>query len=261
MYFMVGEKGLKTAELCDCTKFRTASEQRVAIDPKQNMRITEDLAKQILSKRGKHRELFYILITDADFLQQDTTQQSTQSTQPTKYFPGHVIVIEKIPSQDKNAPNPSYNLYQSYIYEYDLQGQLNRNNESFGVDYDRMTHLMTQLKTVMTANTWSDEVISAWKDLTYVDTSKDFKDAICKNRFFICYKQMQARHCIERIEKYAKRVLARITREATKLKKPFKEIYGDPRLYTGDVKPLSRYEIKIKLEGLVNAIIAHRERI
>lgn len=266
MYFMVGPKGLKAAEVCDCASFREASERRSATDPHQNLRICTEMSTKILASNkfaSKHRELFYILVTDADFII-DPPLKTTPDQQPAKkYFPGHVIVIEKIPPSSTQIPElPTYNLYQSYIYEYDLRGQLNKNNQSFSVDHASMQEILDNLTRVMTATTWTADIAAAWKDITYVDTAAEFAGANCRNRFFICYHRMTARHCIERIESYATRALKRINHEASKLKKPFKEIYGNMRLYSsGDVKPLTRYEIKVKLEGLVNAIIANKERL
>jgi len=246
MYFMVGNRGIQLADRCDCSKFRETSLKAAIDDDSQNARTVRSLAKSILRKSALKRELFYILLTDANF--------ATNSGDV--YFPGHVIVIEKIPPVETTQNQISYNVYQSYIYEYDLKGHHKFNNDTFTVSYDNMRSLLKDLAYVMTSEKWDDKCIEAWKHITFVDTS-NLKNAHCKNRFFICYQHTKARDCIERMERFAKKHLK--TLEKTHVR--YKDVYGDANLYNGDVKPLTKYEMKLKLENMVNDIIKFKEGI
>jgi len=218
MYFMAGKRGVKASQVCDCATIRETS--LLKADPYQNTRVCKSLARAILDE-ATTRELIYILITDADF--------------DNHYFPGHVIVIEKF-------PNKTYHMYQSYINQYDLNGY-HEHNKSFVVHHERMQSILRSLYYVMCeADTWDENCVQIWKDITFVDTSSMLGTYI-KNRFFLCFKKMKALHCIKNIERYAKKKLRSIPDN--------NEVYGNTALYSRTVRALTNSEIKHHLQSLV----------
>lgn len=196
MFFYLGQEGLKSPEVCDCSNYNKTSLNAVTNgDALKNNRNVKNLERSILSKNHQKRRLFYILLTDSYF---------PKPNNETVYFPGHVIVVEKVPGK-----NLYYNLYQSYINEYDLKGHYKNNKDTFFVSYTRMQIIMKQLRHIMTTDKWDNECVRFWSDLTNVDT-QDFLGSTCGNKFFICWHSMPCSGCLENVELYVTKKLQQL---------------------------------------------------
>jgi len=254
MFFMMGEeKGIEVADACDCTTYNNKSRHLLAqyADKrlfKQNHIVVEKLQKDVLDKKNivpGQRLLYYVLLTDSYF--------EPPPGKSRAFFPGHVFIIEKfIDSKSKNRKKNStvsYNLYQSYINEYDLRKYHEYNGNSFKVSYRKMSSLMKGLSVIMTAEVWSHEVVKQWKTLTKID-SVDLVNSTCGNKFFICYQKKDALYCIENILAYSKKKLVEL-----EYKDP-SQPYGEPNM-NWDPHYLNNGQMKEQLTLLVKKIEAN----
>jgi hypothetical protein len=236
MYFMLGKEGIRIANYCDT--HQTIKRHNENID--NNLEILNSLKTDILSTKNKRRYIYYILLTDGYFA------KGTDNV----YFPGHVVVFEKIPSTDK----PYYYMYQSYINEYDLAGHYSKT--SVRMSHSQVVSYMNKLSHILQANTWNDTSVKNWKDLTFVDTSH-MKDTSSKNRFYICYKRATAKICLENIKKYTKTKLNELKSQHTNMNM----IYGDVSKYDSSQNPMTNLEMKSSLESLLNKLKYHKKNM
>jgi hypothetical protein len=236
VYLLLGDKGIKMANYCNT--HTTRKRHMDGID--NNISLINSLKEDLL-RTTKKRYIYYILLTDAHF-----PRVGTENT----FFPGHVLVFEKVPAN----PKPYYYIYQSYINEYDLKGHYENNNNSIKKTYDEFAQLLEKLKYVLSADLWDDHCIEYWKDLTFVDTVS-LKNSSIKNRFFLCYQRSAISTCIEKVQKYVIdkfRPLKYINFETN-------EVYGDVSKYDPRYKPLTKFEMKTKLATLIPELSKHKK--
>jgi hypothetical protein len=240
MYFMLGKEGIRMANYCDTVQ--TIQRHTENID--NNNTILASLRNDLLNKKCKKRYIYYLLLTDGYF---------KKKTDEHAFFPGHVVVFEKVPVIDGE---PYYYMYQSYINQYDLAGHFRRSNNSIKMTHTQVQTYMNKLDYIMKAETWDSKTVKYWKDMTYVDTSS-LQDTFCRNRFYICYKRATAKGCLENIKKYTKQKLHNL-RKSTGA--PM-HIYGDMNKYDSSVQPLTNHEMKQSLEGLLNKLSSHKNNM
>jgi hypothetical protein len=238
MFFLLGKKGIDRALYCDAQKVVERSLQENI----NNANTMKKLSKLILTKNVKNRYIYYILINDATLSFHGTEPQDTI------YFPGHVFVLEKY----LHGNGVEYNLYQSYINEYDLKGYYTNRNGNFAMSYDEVKSLLDKLTYIMTNDTWDDLCIKYWKMFTHVDTSK-FKNAVQKNKLFICFTHDKVNHCLRNIENYAHEKLKHLQQ---KDRSEDTKIYGDHSFYShhAQVTPLTNMEMRANLYDIIQDI-------
>lgn len=238
LYFIIGKDGIKIADYCDTRA--TIQRHQEKLDNNQNI-VTSLKQELLFDKKDNKRYIYYILLTDGYFSYADSSKQSA-------FFPGHVFIIEKMPSCDKNK-KPYYFMYQSYINEYDLAGHFKNNSGSVKLSYTRTTNIIKNLNYILNAEVWDDKCIEYWKDFTFVDTDH-MKDAKCKGQFFICYKEAVVNGCIRNIKNYVK---TKLTNLKTKSKN-MNDIYGNSKRYDESQTPLTNSEMKYNLENLLKKL-------
>lgn len=240
MYFMIGEKGIQYANACDCETFNKKNQEMLQKGYfNMNNNTMRRLRSSILSKNDKERCLYYILLTDAQL-----------SSSPDIYFPGHVVVIEKVPFIDDTTKTPDvyYNVYQSYINEYDLQKYHDKNN-TFHVPYNAMRLLLGQLNYILNTEKWDDNCRDFWKNITHVD-SPQFVGATIRNKFFICYQKVQSSYCLENLENYVEQKLAKFNDPNLNMS----IIYGNSSKYSSNSRKFANHEVKGQLNELLNIV-------
>lgn len=229
MFFFIGSKATKRANTCESSKVRTSYMQGLT----NNVEKVNQLTQQIL-RRSKTRSLFYILMNDGEMQHEQPHQ--------TSYFPGHVFVIEKYP--DDNGSN-EYNVYQSYINQYDLKGYLQKTKNTFKYTYHQMVELMENLRYILhEAPVWDQRCVDIWMKFTKVDSST-FIGAKHRDVVSICYTKDRMKCCLTNIERYAKQKL----REMNSLKQH--EVYGNASLYDHREQPMKVHEIKTHLSNVL----------
>jgi hypothetical protein len=233
---LIGSKAVKMVDFCDT--HATIKRHNDKID--DNETILKALEKDLLKKTVKSRLIYYILLTDAHFPHKDSSV----------YFPGHVIVVEKIPGENNI---PYFYLYQSYINEYDLAGHFEKSKGSIKYTYSKMVSFIKDLKTILLSKTWTLDITRKWKQFTFVDTN-NLLDSESGNRFFICYKKDKAKSCSQSIKKHVSKKLREI--KPLSHRSP-NDVYGDSSKYDMNQNPLTNYQMKTSLENLLENLNPH----
>jgi hypothetical protein len=185
VYLLLGAQALDTTHQCDVREVRA---RRVNSPP--SGAIAAALRDDVLSKGGPERVLFYVMITDG-WVKKDE-----------KYFPGHVFVIERL-------KRGSYNLYQSYINEYDLAGNVQRMG-GLSVGRQRMRRLLDGLVRLGEADAWTEETTRDWAELTGVDASS-FEGYGVRGVLLFCYKRVVPTACVARLKDLVKGALEELS--------------------------------------------------
>ncbi len=240
MFFLLGKKGLKHAQYCDSQSVIERHQQ----GKDNNNDVLSKMNTAVLKRPVKYRYLYYILMNDGYF-------NFDGNNEGRIYFPGHVFIIEKIPYNN----NVYYNLYQSYINEYDLKGFF-KNNKTLRYKIEEIKDLLDKLKYIINNDSWDDKCIQYWKDFTHVDTTY-MKGAVQKDKLFICCSFDKVKSCIKNIKQYATLKLDEIEKH-DKLGDTT-NIYGDKHIYNNpNIKPLTYNEIANNLRNILNDIQRNR---
>ena len=210
MYMYFGTSALEITRFCDVTHVneyysKYVKDGRAASTDEIKLNSWAHLKKTLLDPSSKGRSLHYIMMTDGDMM----------GAADTKYFPGHVFVIEKIPKGDGKF---SFNIYQSYINQYDLNGSF-----YIKTDKDRkptvarslngMQKLCDGFDHFIKEQAWTRECIAFWKELTGVDVSE--YSGYTKSNILLCARQAPVLHCAEFLKTFLIQKLDLIHRELT----------------------------------------------
>jgi hypothetical protein len=216
-------KGTSAAHYCSVSSTR----QRYDNGQQSNEQVIQMLKKSLNKKTSKKRNLYYILLTDADL------------PHPSKsiYFPGHVFILER-------SWDDKYLLYQSYINEYDLNGHVLKNNHSFSVNSVQVKEIIDYLEYILVkTDRWDEKCVHAWKAFTHVDTSS-WLNAECGNdKILICAYESDTDDCFEVLKSY---IASKIELLSTELSKnPLKRnlVYGEESSYALGTSPLTNDEM------------------
>jgi hypothetical protein len=231
MFFLLGKKGLKRAHQCDSSKVY----ERYKTGQTNNNKTILSMRKNVLNRGIKNRYIYYILMNDGYF----------PHPEGDKYFPGHVFIVEKIPASEEHPI--VYNVYQSYINQYDLKGYLQNSNNTFQYSHDEMKLLMSKLHYILTNGIWDEKCIQYWKDFTHVDT-EGLRGSSCKDVLSVCFTYDKVYNCLENIEKYAVR---KLNETVSKSKSAKHNIYGNKALYTGRAQPHTVEEMQKHLTNII----------
>ena len=155
------------------------------------LKIFNELKKDLTKKDNNKRYFYYILMTNNDMEKSDILSNSASTTQS---FPGHVFIIDKFPDCNNNEPN--YNVYQSYINQYDLKGHYKKNKNSMKVQNNDINFVLNGIFNIVSNPVWNKEAIKFWNDFTFVETNnllnyKTDKINLCYSKISIedCYKE------------------------------------------------------------------------
>ncbi len=246
-FFMLGKKGIAIADYCDTVLVRKRHQD---LKTDNNTMLMDMLEKQITHSVCKYRQLYYILITDSYFPHDDGKD---------RHFPGHVFILEKIPGKVINGvrSKPYFYFHQSYINKYDYSGHIKKNNNTLELSLDRVKDMMKQIRYVISNQTWDENTVKYWKEITYVDT-KNLLGAKSGGKMFLCFKKAKLTECIDRLDSYVTKKL----KEISKLKlAQLNEVYGDVSAYDSDQIPLTVHEMKKSLESLQKTIKNYNSQI
>ena len=234
MVLFFGKDALKDTVYCDVDNVVRRHETR----SDNNMTLVRSFSADLL-KRTKTRYVYYLMLTDGYFVKDDGSRA---------FFPGHVMVWEKIP--DASEDRVHYYIYQSYINEYDYNGSL-QFRESPALTRDTMAYYLRCLTAFAETPVWTDDMVAFWKDLTNVDTTSMLTGRP-DNAFFMCYRKRANTMCLKNLRHFATHTLASIpTAENV-------AIYGNPAIFDEKAQPLTNKEMRIaftKLVWLLNAKI------
>lgn len=230
LFFFLGSKARSRANVCDSHKLRNDF-----LSGKVHTLDRLDSLKKQLMKYSKNRYVFFVMINDGDLIKEKSTI----------YFPGHVFVIEKYPLGEKKN---GYNIYQSYINQYDLKGYLNKVGNSFEYSSEQMKRLLHDLHMLFTKPVWDQECVRFWSDFTAVDSS-EFIGAQHNKVLSLCYTRDKLTHCLEKINKYTKTKLKDLHAIADKT-----AIYGNKDSYYYKDKAITVSDMEKTLQSILQDI-------
>lgn len=187
MFSFIGMNALEHTRHCDVQNVqnRYNSTKRRETPNQISLRLAKTFRKKILKEGPKNKHvLYYVMYTDADDMKKpDGTSQS---------FPGHVFVIDK--SFDFDIGKPVYNIYQSYINQYDLKGAIDRNNKQMMFDYQSLDRFSASTIKLFESATWTEDTSEFWKALTFVD-AKEFEGCNIANKILFCFREIPIETC------------------------------------------------------------------
>lgn len=242
MIFLAGKQGLDIASYCDTRE--VAKRHQSGQD--DNKIIMQSLKKQILSKKEKSRTLYYILLTDGYF--------PKSASQPSNvYFPGHVLILEKL--WDEQKQEHYFYFYQSYINQYTLQQHIEL-NRGLRIDYNKTKQIINNLHHILHSKEWQEDNVTKWKEITFTNSS-NFMNTLSKGNFFLCFKKVRTNVCYKYLLAYLKKVNTNLNNQPTEDEN---KIYGDVSLYDTDASPLTNKQMKESVASLMSKINIYKKK-
>ena len=239
-----GSDKLKTVEYCEVSKINNRyNTKKDKLQHKKN--IFEELKKDISKKNINKRYFYYILMTNNYMEKSENLNSSSPETQ---HFPGHVFIIDKFPSC--NNKEPTYNIYQSYINEYDLKGHFKRNKNSMKVKDNNINFVLDGINNIISNKVWNNDAVNFWNEFTFVDTKEliNYKT----DKINLCYSKISIDDCYKEFYKFTYNRALNLYNEISlndivKLKKY--DIYADKNEFY--IKQLNPNELYMKLRELI----------
>jgi len=237
MFFMLGKRGLEHSKYCD--SYAIVERHNKGLD--NNAAVMKKMRHVILNKKVTNRYIYYILMNDGYF---------DLPNGEKVYFPGHVFILERVYYGGK----PYFNLYQSYINKYDLQGYYTK-NKTVRYTMKQIEVLIDKLSYITKNETWDDKCVQYWLDFTMVDTS-NLRGSRQGGKLFICFSYEILKLCIENIKEYVKEKISSINSQ------DLSKVYGDPSYYRdSSVNPLTYGEMKGTLHNILFDIEKNKNHI
>ena len=228
MVLFFGRSALKDTEFCDVQN--VANRHQAEIN--HNTMLVRKMTNDIL-RTTKNRFVYYIMLTDGKFVGPDGRNA---------FFPGHVMVWEKVPSATATGGPPRYYIYQSYINEYDYAGSTTF-RETPSISASKMAFYLESLAHFAQTPVWDERMVKFWKDLTNVDTS-NMLGCSPQDAFFMCYRRKKNAECLRNLHSLVTYTLRRIPAGADGA------IYGDPSKYNAREEALTNGEMRAAFSEL-----------
>jgi hypothetical protein len=207
MYLFLGHTAIRYTGFCDVP----VVQKRYRETGNKSQQALSRFKSDILSTHTRTRELYYVMLTDGNT---PYTAIVTQGSPQSVYFPGHVFVVEKLPvpqgrgvggSTTRSKPvktitkrRPRFNIYQSYIGEYDLAGHIAR-NKSLACSYDRMaSDIVPGLTHMFEGEEWDSQDNAFWKRLTFVDGSQ-WMGTRFNHTILFCFTKVSTDVCVSHL--------------------------------------------------------------
>lgn len=130
--------------------------QKSKSSPDIPLTVAESMKPKLLKEKPSNHAIFYILISHYE--------TEKDSKDPYYYFPGHVFVLEKVPNSTR------FNMYQSYIQEYDM-GQYIDNNKSISVGTTKLAKWLDGIIDMFT-HPWNEKTSAFWAEMTHTNAQE-----------------------------------------------------------------------------------------
>ncbi len=231
-HLLFGKRGHEDTMYCDVLNVVERHEQKKIDD---NVSIITALKADILNTDNKDKYAYYIMLTDGYFV--------NETDKKKEFFPGHVFVVEKVPTQQY----PYFYIYQSYINEYDFKGSLEF-RERPQISVERMEVFMECLEYFAENSVWDEVMVAFWKDLTNVDTS-NMIGCHPKNAFHMCFRKKPITECLDNMVRFVDHILETIPFDKNA------EIYGETNTdYNSREVPLTNGEMRKQFLALKDVL-------
>lgn len=227
MYLLAGDAGARSASShCDSAAVRKRSHAG-GKDRAPRAEAARALERAVMG--GHDRTLFYVMLTNG--------HMPRPGGGPVGKFPGHVFVIERLPATAPGgAPSSRFNLYQSYIAQYDLAGTIERRALSHG--RKQMGALLSGLARMLDQRegVWDAKATAFWRRLTGVGAPHFEGCSFGDDALLPCHYAVRTDRCVATLTE----VVARKLRELDALPRELDaEVYGSMAAYDlrNDTRP------------------------
>lgn len=254
MYLALGDAALVTTRQCDVETVRRrrrdtfASRGRSVEDRAVALRLKHRVLGATRSPTG--RELHYVMLTDGHMPQSGGATKSN-----TRYFPGHVFVIESFVYG--NERERRFRLYQSYINQYDVVQHTAMMHSSRrpkvgdvsvpDIDRAELERLMDGLVKMASQSTWTPDTSSFWSWFARVplEHAAQFEGHVRQGVILMCHRHVRADQCARTLRALAKRALLDTASIGVDTVEEG-QMWGDAKLYdaVNGAKPLTVKEMR-----------------
>lgn len=159
---------------------------------------------------------------------------------PAEFFPGHLFLIEKVigscgtrNGDSKKSSNTAYNLYQSYVNQYDFAGHESL-NKSLSMSEDRARAVASGLVRTLRQDpehVWDSETTRLWEDLTHVNCA-NYEGYQFSMQSFMCFASCSTDNCTDRLRALVRTKLSELRLWLLEGRVLHQEVYGgDPSLF------------------------------
>jgi hypothetical protein len=180
MYTFLGVKALKYTRYCDVDNV----ERRYQKIGDKSVAQIKTFANKLLKANPSNRVLYYVMFTDGTLPHIDNNTSVS--------FPGHVFVIDKF--YDDVKKQPRYNIYQSYINEYDLNGAIERNQNTMEESFENMKRFTQSMVYFFENGVWDKNISEFWKEFTFTDPT-EFENHLITGKILFCYRAVNVDVC------------------------------------------------------------------
>ncbi len=228
MFLFFGKNALKDTVYCDVDNVVERHNSNI-----DNSNVLMSHLKKDIIRKTKSRYVYYIMLTDGYMTKPDGSQV---------FFPGHVMVWEKIPWGKENI----YYIYQSYIDQYDFNSSF-QFRPSLKLSMEKMKYYLESIEKMIQYKVWDRDMITFWRDLTNVDTSRYLDAKASNGTFYLCFRRKRSLNCMKNILTYVKDTLKKIPSVRKGLEQ---SIYGDINRYDENSSPLTNEKMRNALKEL-----------
>jgi len=197
-YILGGSDKLKNVEYCEVSRINSRYETK-SNKLQYKLNIFNKLKSDLSKKNIRKRYFYYILMTNNNMSRSNKLPKEADKSQS---FPGHVFIIDKFPVCGKEKKEPKYNIYQSYINQYDLKGHFKRNRNSMNLKDNDVNYLLNGINNIISTPVWNQDAVNFWNELTFVDTENlvNYKT----NKINLCYSKIRIDHCYKQFRNFIK---------------------------------------------------------
>lgn len=204
------------------------------------------------------REIYYVILTNANLPRSVPSSSSNKNPlRDEQWFPGHVFVIEKSCRTEEGGA-PRFNLYQSYINNYTLQGHA-LFNRSYSMSADKMRKTLRGMRALFQNPAWTQDDTSFWKKFTHVQVPQ-YEGYNFADNVFVCFRKANTTRCVDNLRNLLQKLSHNLEHKlSTKNAQPDKP-YGNESLYTTfhqakvPIKILSNQEMLGEMHSILSKL-------
>lgn len=247
-YILGGSDKLKDVEYCEVSKINKRYDKKLN-KSEYKKAVFNKLQKDLSKKNIKKRYFYYILMTNNNMNRSNILPQDASESQ---FFPGHVFIIDKFPVCKSDVSK--FNIYQSYINQYDLKGHFKRNNNSMRLKNNDISFLLSGIENIISKGVWNENAVKFWQEFTYVDTTNliNYKT----NKINLCYSKIRIDYCYKEFYKFINKKIRELSKDIknnTNLNRyQIKNLNVNDEFY---IKQLTPDKLLLKLIELSNELI------
>lgn len=147
-----------------------------------------------------------------------------------QFFPGHVFVIERFVYPSEKASR--FNIYQSYINNYDLQGHQNLNRSlsvSRNVARDIADNFVKMFEQDA-AHAWDESTTAFWERFAHVKCPQ-YEGHQFSLQSFMCYTKCNTQNCTNNLKILIQKKLSELNNDLKNKRVDPEAVYGNPVNY------------------------------